>query len=104
MVTGLEAIRSAAASLRKALAEYRQHVARGEGVRIVNGVTYVDKKIDKEIRRDCEEVIGTTCRVMKNRMQVLLRTLGFEIGFLYQQEGAFNTGLTKMKQQEPAFG
>jgi hypothetical protein len=100
VVTGLEAIRSAASSLGKTLAEYQQQVARGEAVRIVNGVTYIDKKIDKEIRRDCEEVIGTTCRVMKDRMQVLLRTLGFEIGFLYQQEGAFNTGLTKLKQQD----
>jgi hypothetical protein len=100
VLTGLEVIRSAASELAKTLSEYQQQVERGEAIRIANGVTYVDKKIDKAIRRNCEEVIGTTCRVMKDRMQILLRTLGFDIGFLYQQEGAFNTGLTKMKQKD----
>jgi len=101
VLTGLEVIRSAASELARTLSEYQQQVERGEAVRIANGITYIDKKIDKVIRRNCEEVIGTTCRVMKDRMQILLRTLGFDIGFLYQQEGAFNTGQTKMKQKDP---
>jgi hypothetical protein len=100
VLTGLESVRSAVTELVKTFTEYQQQVERGEAVRIVNGVTYVDKKIGREIRRCTDEVIGTTCRVMKDRMQILLQTLGFDIGFLYQQEGAFNTGLAKLKQKD----
>ena len=102
VLNGLESIRAASSELAKTFTEYQQQLARGEGVQITGNVARVDKtKIDREIRTNCEEVIGTACRVIKDRMQILLRTLGLDIGFLFQKEGAYSTGLAKMRQLDP---
>jgi hypothetical protein len=100
---GLESIRAASLELAEIFMEYQRQLARGEGVQIRGNVVLVEKKkIDREIRRKCEEVIGTGCCVLKDRMQILLRTLGLDIGFLYQKDSAYATGQTKIRQQDPA--
>jgi hypothetical protein len=101
VVTGIESIRSSAAELTKIYSEYEKQVASGEAVQVGNGVTVVLKKVDREIRKNCEDLIGNASRVMKDRIQILLRTIGFDIGFLYQKEGAFRAGLAKMTAQDP---
>jgi hypothetical protein len=103
VLNGLESIRASSSELAKTFTEYQQQLARGEGVQIQGNVAQVDKKkIDREIRTKCEEVIGTSCRVIKDRMQVLLRTLGLDIGFLFQKDGAYSAGLAKMRLQNSA--
>jgi hypothetical protein len=103
VLNGLESVRAASSELVKTFTEYQQQLARGEGVQITGNVAHVDKKrIDREIRTKCDEVIGTTCRVLKDRMQILLRTLGLDIGFLYQRDGAYATGQSKMRQEDAA--
>lgn len=103
VLTGVEEMRTAAAELVRTFSEYQQQVSRGEAVRFVNGMTFVDKNVDRQIRKLCEDVVGTGVRVVKSRLQDLLKNaLGLQIGFLFQDAGAFNKGLTKMKQQDAA--
>jgi Domain of unknown function (DUF6602) len=101
VITGLETVRTAAAEAVKLYREHERRVASGEISRIENGVTYINGSIDRELRKLTDEVISTASRVMKDRMQAVLRVLKIDIGFLYQKQNGFNNGSAKLKLTDP---
>jgi hypothetical protein len=100
-LTGLETVRPASADVVRIYKEHEQQLARGEKVRVAGGIIHIDPPIDRELRKSTDEVISTTGRVMKDRMQAVLRAAGLEIGFLYKQPSTFVNGIKNLKQ-DPA--
>lgn len=101
ILTGLETIRTAAADVVKIYKEHEQQVARGEKARVVGGIIHIEAPIDRELRKLTDEVISTAGRVMKDRMQAVLRASGLEIGFLYKQQDTFVNGIKNLRQKNP---
>jgi hypothetical protein len=102
VITGVESARSAAADAIKLYKDHERKIASGEICKIEHGVTYIDETIDRDLRKLTDEVISTASRVMKDRMQAVLRVLKTDIGFLYQKQNAFNNGVAKLKLHNPA--
>jgi hypothetical protein len=101
LLTGLENIRIAAAEVVKLFKDHEQQVARGEKARIVDGIIQIESPIDRELRKCTDEVIGTAGRVMKDRMQAVLRAASLDIGFLYRQQSTFLNGIEHLRQKNP---
>ena len=75
-------------------------MARGEIARVLGGIVFVDENIDHELRKQTEIVISTASRVVKDRMQEVLRALELDVGFFYKKPSAFAAGISKLKQQD----
>jgi hypothetical protein len=100
LLTGLEALRSSAQKVISLYKDHQQKVASGEVARIESNHIRVDVSIDHELRKLTDEVISTAGRVMKDRMQAVLRTAKLEIGFLYKQQNTFLTGIEDLKEND----
>jgi hypothetical protein len=101
VIAGLETVKAAAADVVKIWSEHHQKLARGEGAKVAHGDIFVEESIDRELGKRTDEVISTVSRVMKDRMQIALRALKLDIGFLYKKPHAFEAGLVKLKQHNP---
>jgi hypothetical protein len=99
VAAGLQTVRAAAKSVVDIYSSYSQRVARGEIARITGGVIYVDVSVDQELRKQTEIVISTAGRVVKDRMQEVLRSLNLDIGFFYRKPTTFTIGIAKLRQQ-----
>jgi hypothetical protein len=97
--TGITTIRAAATKIVEMYSSHAARVARGEIARVAGSVVFVDDNINPELRKQTEIVISTAGRVVKDRMQEVLRTLKLDIGFFYKKPGAFEKGIAKLKQQ-----
>jgi hypothetical protein len=98
--TGLESLRDTAKSIQDLYATHSEAIARGEGARNVNGDIFIDKTIDRELRKQIDSILSTASRVFKDTMRELLNVLGLNIGFLYQKPNAFANGIAKLKQTD----
>jgi hypothetical protein len=103
VLAGLESLRDTAKSIAQLYSTHSEAVARGEAVRIVNGDIFVDKPIDRDLRKQIESIVSTASRVFKHKMRELLSVLGVNIGFLYQKPNAFATGVAKLRQTDSPF-
>ena len=99
VITGLETIRTAAKTVVGLYSSHSERVARGEIARITGGSAFIDENVDPELRKQTEIVISTAGRVVKDRMQEVLRTLNVDIGFFYKKPSAFATGIARLRQQ-----
>lgn len=100
-LTGLETVRTASATVVSIYKEHERQLARGEKAKVAGGIIHIDAPIDRELRKSTDEVISTAGRVMKDRMQAVLRAAGLEIGFLYKQSDTFVEGIKNLKQKDP---
>ena len=99
VITGLETIRTAAKTVVQLYSSHSERVARGETARIVGGSVFIDENIDPELRKQTEIVISTAGRVVKDKMQEVLRLLNVDIGFFYKKPSTFANGIAALKQQ-----
>jgi len=100
VIAGVESIRGAAKTVLGLYASHSERVARGEIARVLGGIVFVDENIDHELRKQTEIVISTASRVVKDRMQEVLRALELDVGFFYKKPSAFAAGISKLKQQD----
>lgn len=101
VTAGLETVKASAGEVVKIWSEFQQNLARGEGVQVAYGDVFVKESIDRELRKHTDDVISSVSRVMKDRMQIALRALKLDVGFLYQKPKPFETGLAKLKRHDP---
>jgi hypothetical protein len=100
VIAGVESIRGAAKTVLGLHASHSERVARGEIAKVLGGIVFVDENIDHELRKQTEIVISTASRVVKDRMQEVLRALELDVGFFYKKPSAFAAGISKLKQQD----
>jgi hypothetical protein len=99
---GLDSLRDTTKSIKRLYSSHTEAVARGEIARIANGDICVDENIDLELKKQVESFISTASRIVKERMKGLLKILDTNIGFLFQQKGAFNNGVVRLRPSDAA--
>jgi hypothetical protein len=100
VIAALESIRAAAKTVVELYSSHSERVAQGEIARVRGDIVFLDENIDRELRKQTEIVISTAGRVVKDRMQEVLRTLSLDIGFFYKKPSTFANGIAKLKQQD----
>ncbi|WP_374471183.1 hypothetical protein [Phenylobacterium sp.] len=61
----------------------------------------ITESIDKPLRREVADFLISAVRVSKYNLQSLARLLGAEIGFLFQQPAACESGLARLGHSDP---
>ena len=93
--------RSTAKDIIQILTEHKQKVSQGEIGRLEGHTIHLDKSIDNKLRRQVEEFLNSTVRVLKDGMQNLAKVLMLEFGFLYRKQGSFLKGIEALGKTEP---
>lgn len=93
--------RSTAKEINETLSEHIHKVSKGEIARLIRHTIRIDESIDNKLRKQFEEFLNSTVRVLKDGMQKLSRVLMLELGFLYKKQGAFNNGIETLSETEP---
>lgn len=100
----LSALRNARETSQDIAKEWEQHKAKLESGAIVSArgrTVHISENIDRSLKRDLEGFLNTAVRTIKHSLQVLTNDLGIDIGFLFQKESAFQSGITKMRASDP---
>jgi hypothetical protein len=93
--------RDASQAIARLLADHRAKLAQGKVAKVQGRTLYVEASIDNELRKEVETFLNSAARALKQGMQELTRFLGREIGFLFQKQQTFETGLEALKQSDP---
>ena len=84
--------------------EHARKVASGEIARRQGRAIHIDESIDKELRKEVESFLNSAVRALKQGMQDLGSELQVSIGFLFKQQGAFETGISALQATDPLLG
>lgn len=101
VITPLFAARTAAKEMTDIWDEHFRKVAAGEVARQKGPVLQIDESIDRELKRAFESFLNSAVRSLKQGMQQLAPELGVDIGFLFQQNDAFERGIEALRQNDP---
>jgi hypothetical protein len=100
----LSGLRNARETSQDVAKEWEQHRAKVESGSIVSthGRTVrVSESIDRSMKRDLEGFLNAAVRTIKQSLQVLANDLDVDIGFLFQKESTFQSGIGKMRASDP---
>jgi len=92
MMTLLNA-RASATEIRAMVEKHISAVNAGQIARIQGPNIQVDESVDKELRKEFENFMNLSVRVLKTGMQKVTETLQANIGFLFKKQQAFEKGL-----------
>jgi hypothetical protein len=81
--------------------KHRAQIEDGSIVKVTHGNMHVSETVDKQLRQNANSFLNAATRTLKKGMQSLVRDLGVELGFLFQKQVAFDTGLAVLRQQDP---
>ena len=72
-------------------------VSAGQIARIQGPNIQVDEPIDKELRKEFENFVNLSGRILKHGMQKVTDTLQINIGFLFKKQQAFEKGMSAIR-------
>lgn len=94
--------RTTAHNIVEMMAEHTRQIAAGEIARLQGHIIRIDKPIDREMRREVDDFLNNAVRVIKHGMQNLTNALQINIGLLFKQDNAFESGVTALAKKHPA--
>jgi hypothetical protein len=97
VLSGLRNARETRQDIVKLWEDHRTKVASGAIVTADGRNVHISEHIDRALKRDLESFLNTAVRTIKHSLQVLAKDLGAEIGFLFQQQSAFQAGVAKTR-------
>src|SRR5260221_1066348 len=77
--------------------EHARKVGLGEVVRLEGRAIHIGESIDMELRKEVETFLNVAVRAFKQGMQNLARELQIDIGFLFQKQTNFDTGIATLE-------
>jgi hypothetical protein len=83
------------------LTEHSRKVSQGEIARLDGHVIRISEPIERKLRKQVEEFLNSTVRIIKDGMQKLLACFQLNIGFLYKKQGAFEKGIATLAKTQP---
>lgn len=101
VLTELQNARSTFQELVKILQDHVRKVATGEVARIRGNSVQIDENVDRQLSKSLEDFLSASVRAIKHGMQALTKTLGVDIGFLFQKQSGFVKGLAALKKSDP---
>ncbi len=99
--TSLFTARATAREISELWVGHARKVAAGEVVHRQGVAIHIGENIDKELRMQVETFLNTAARVIKQGMQGLTTQLGVNIGFMFKQQPAFESGIAALKATDP---
>ena len=92
----LMSIRTGVEEIASLWEDHSRKVVAGEISRLEGGIIHIDKSIDKELRKEVEAFLNGAVRIIKQGMQNLAAEMQVNIGFMFKQQGAFESGIQAM--------
>lgn len=93
--------RTTSKEITQTLTEHSRKVLQGEIASLSGHVININESIDSKLRKQVEEFLNMTVRVLKDGMQKLLTGMQMNIGFLYLKQGAFENGIASLAKTQP---
>jgi hypothetical protein len=100
-ITSLHNARAASHEIVQLWEEHARKVSSGEVVRLQGRTIHITESIDTELRRHVENFLNAAVRTLKQGMQNLAIELQVNIGFLFKNQGAFDTALADLEATDP---
>ncbi|MDE1146941.1 MAG: hypothetical protein PW843_10005 [Azospirillaceae bacterium] len=95
-------IRDMAKDIAKTWKDHARKVDEGSIVERVGIHIRITENVDRQLGRLTNEFLSGATRSFKERMQATARSLGLDIGFLYQKQSPFERGLAALELTDPA--
>jgi hypothetical protein len=102
LMTTLMEIRDVAKDVAKTWRDYTRKIEEGSIVERQGLNIRITENVDRHLGRLVSEFLTGATRSFKERMQQTARTLGLEIGFVYQKLSAFERGLADLEKTDRA--
>ncbi|NVM22506.1 MAG: hypothetical protein HWN68_12090 [Desulfobacterales bacterium] len=101
VVEALLNTRSASQEIAQLVADHFSKLAKGEVGQLRGHTIHIEKPIDKELRKEVEIFLNSAVRALKQGMQEVTKVLGFNIGFLFKKQNAFENGVRGLEKYDP---
>ncbi|MCX5814486.1 MAG: hypothetical protein NT178_18380 [Proteobacteria bacterium] len=101
VVETLMNVRTTSKEITQILAEHNYKVSRGEIASLHGHVIRIDEPIDSKLRKQVEEFLNGSVRVLKDGMQKLMMVMKMDISFLYKKQGTFENRVTALAKTQP---
>jgi hypothetical protein len=99
--TGIDSVRESAKLIMTAVQEHQAKLASREILSLRGNTLHITENIDKTLNKEIDDFLNTAYRVLKDREQLLLKSLGLDIGFLYQKQATFERGIAALRASHP---
>lgn len=93
--------RTAAQQILQLWGDHVRKVASGEIAGLKGRVIHIEEDIHKELKKEVESFLNAAARALQRGMQDLATELQVNIGFLFQQQTPFETGLAALQTTDP---
>jgi hypothetical protein len=100
--TALVAVRDAANAIRTTWETHRDKVASRAIVVEQGRQVQITQSIDKHLKKETEAFVTGAVRTLKSCMQMLVKHMDADIGFLFKQEDTFKKGVEQLALTDPA--
>ena len=102
LMTTLMEIRDTAKDVAKTWKDHSRKIDEGSIVERHGLHIRITENVDRKLGRLVSEFLTSATRSFKERMQQTARTLGIEIGLLYQKQAAFDRGVADLEKTDRA--
>ena len=92
--------RSASQEIAQLVADHFSKLAKGEVGQLRGHTIYIEKPIDKELRKEVETFLNSAVRALKQGMQEVTKALGKDIGFLFNKQSPFEDGIRILEKDD----
>ena len=101
LMGSLFSTRSASQKIIELITAHFDKLSSGEVGQLCGSSIHIDRPIDKELRKEVETFLNSAVRVLKQGMQEITKTLGYDLGFLFKKQSSFENGLDKLRENDP---
>jgi hypothetical protein len=102
LITTLMEIRDAAKDASRTWKDYARRINDGSIVDRQGRHIHVTENVDRQLGRLVSDFLTGATRSFKERMQQSTRSIGVEIGFLYQKQSTFERGIAELEKTDRA--
>lgn len=102
VIKSLISARDAMRELTKVWEDHERKVDEREVAHVRGKALRIDESVDRELGQEADAFLNAASRVLKKGMQDVARVLGVNIGFLFQKESAFETGVNALQSSDPS--
>jgi hypothetical protein len=99
-LSSVSTARTASKDIAKMWAAHSERVRSGKIAQLDGRNIQILESIDREIAAELEKFLNASTRAVKTSMQNIANELGVNIGFLFKKRGAFEGGLSKLRQTD----
>lgn len=102
LMSSLLSVRTSSRAISEMWEGHAKKISSGEIVNLQGDRVHIQENINRDLRREVESFLNTSVRTMKTGLQNLGKSLNVDIGFLFKQQTAFESGVAELEKGDPA--